>query len=126
EVGNRLGLDSEIGDEVVTVVTVEFAVVGDGDGLKSSSNIILFKSQSSNAISKQNFQGKHIKFDDHDNADEKKDDGNKNDLKKSKNKKPNSTGSKSNSKSKSKLNVKESKITKPKSNKKSSTKNKNK
>ena len=31
-VGNRLGLDSEMGDEVVTVVTVEFAVVGDGDG----------------------------------------------------------------------------------------------
>lgn len=25
-------MDSEIGDEVVTVVTVEFAVVGDGDG----------------------------------------------------------------------------------------------
>lgn len=25
-------MDSEIGDKVVTVVTVEFAVVGDGDG----------------------------------------------------------------------------------------------
>lgn len=85
------------------------------------------KSMGTSAISKQNFQGKHIKFDDHDNADEKKDDGNKNDLKKSKNKKPNSTGSsKSNLKLKLKLNVKESKITKPKSNKKSSTKNKNK
>ena len=38
------------------------------------------------AISKQNFQGKHIKFDDNKDGDEKKDDGNKNDLKKSKNK----------------------------------------
>lgn len=89
------------------------------------------KSMGTSAISKQNFQGKHIKFDDHDNADEKKDDGNKNDLKKSKNKKSNGTGSsKSNLKLKLKLklklNVKESKITKPKSNKKSSTKNKNK
>lgn len=85
------------------------------------------KSMGTSAISKQNFQGKHIKFDDHDNADEKKDDENKNDLKKSKNKKSNGTGSsKSNLKLKLKLNVKESKITKPKSNKKSSTKNKNK
>ena len=43
------------------------------------------KSMGTSAISKQNFQGKHIKFDDN-NGDEKKDDGNKNDLKKSKNK----------------------------------------
>ena len=87
------------------------------------------KSMGTSAISEQNFQGKHIKFDDNEDEDEKKDEGNKNDLKKSKNKKSNGTGSsKSNLKLKLKLklNVKESKITKPKSNKKSSTKNKNK